>query len=153
MSMQAVSWAIAQRAPSSASKALLIAIAEAANPGDWLASPSVMQLCDVTQQDRKTVLKNLQQLQGAGLIRPAGKAGDTAQVNVWRLPINEQAQEDEKRFLTLRAAAALVGFELMRTDARDGVVRYFGTRWGSTQHLGTDLNTVEGFVRVMGGVL
>jgi hypothetical protein len=60
-------------------------------------------------------------------------------------------QDDSKRFLSLRAAAALAGFELLRTDPQDGAVRYLGIRWGVVRELGTCLDTVDGFVRVMGG--
>lgn len=60
-------------------------------------------------------------------------------------------QDDDKRFVTLRAAAALAGFELLRTDPVDGQVRYLGSRWGVVREIGTTLHLVEGFVRVMGG--
>lgn len=149
MSMHAVSWALAQRGPTSSSKHILVAIAEAASPGDWLASVTTQQLSEATSQDPHTVSTALDQLAAAGLIVQAGGHSET---RVWRLPINERSEADAKRFLTLRASAALVGFELLRTDARDGAVRYLGIRWGSTKDLGTDLNVVERFVRVMGGV-
>lgn len=61
------------------------------------------------------------------------------------------AAEDRKRFENLRARGALVGFELLRTDPRDGPVRFLGTMWGVTKVIGTSLDTVEAFVRVMGG--
>ena len=60
-------------------------------------------------------------------------------------------QNDDKRFVTLRAAAALAGFELLRTDPIDGQVRYLGCKWGVVREIGTTLHLVEGFVRVMGG--
>lgn len=56
-----------------------------------------------------------------------------------------------KRFASLRATAALAGFELLRTDPADGPVRYLGSRWGAVREIGTSLDLVEGFVRVMGG--
>lgn len=59
--------------------------------------------------------------------------------------------EDEKRFITLRAAAALGGFELLRTDPQDGPVRYLGVRWGLVREIGTSLDLVAGFVLVKGG--
>jgi hypothetical protein len=58
---------------------------------------------------------------------------------------------DAKRFEGLRATAALAGFELLRTDPRDGPTRYLGVRWGVVRELGTSLDLVDGFVRVMGG--
>jgi DNA-binding transcriptional MocR family regulator len=78
---------LAQRTPSSASKFLLTVIADAASVGDWRAWPSVAYLSEITQQDRKTVLKNLKSLEVAGLIESAGRAGKTGQVTVWRLPV------------------------------------------------------------------
>ncbi len=60
-------------------------------------------------------------------------------------------QSDDKRFVTLRAAAALAGFELLRTDPQDGPVRYLGVRWGVVREISTSLDLVAGFVRVMGG--
>lgn len=62
-------------------------------------------------------------------------------------------QDDPKRFASLRAAAALVGFELLRTDPVDGQVRYLGAKWGVVREIGTTLDLAEGFVRVMGGHL
>lgn len=87
MSWPAVAWALAQRTPSSASKFLLTVIADAASVGDWLAWPSVAYLSEITQQDRKTVLKNLKALEEAKLIMSSGKAGKTGQVTVWKLPV------------------------------------------------------------------
>lgn len=55
--------------------------------GDWLAFPCAETLSKVTQQDRKTVLKNLKALESSALIFPAGKTGRTGQVTVWRLPV------------------------------------------------------------------
>jgi hypothetical protein len=59
--------------------------------------------------------------------------------------------DDSKRFDTLRAAAALSGFELLRTDPSDGRVRYIGIKWGTAREIGTCLDLVESFVRVLGG--
>jgi hypothetical protein len=64
---------------------------------------------------------------------------------------DHEIDADSKRFETLRAASALVGFELLRTDPKDGPVRYLGARWGVVRELGTDLDLVGCFVRVMGG--
>lgn len=87
MSWPAVAWALGQRAPSSAAKFLLVVLADSASAGDWLSWPSVAFLSDTTQQDRKTVLANLQRLQEHKLIAPAGKTGRTGQIAVWRLPV------------------------------------------------------------------
>lgn len=87
MSWPAVGWALGQQAPSSAAKFLLVMLADAASIGDWLSWPSVAYLSDATQQDRKTVLSNLQKLQQANLIAPHGKTGRTRQIAVWKLPV------------------------------------------------------------------
>lgn len=92
MSWPAVAWALAQRTPSSASKFLLTVIADSASVGDWLAWPSVAYLSEITQQDRKTVLKNVKVLVDAKLILPMGKTGKTGQVTVWQLPIPERSK-------------------------------------------------------------
>lgn len=60
-------------------------------------------------------------------------------------------QDEDKRFATLRAAAALGGLELMRTNPADGQVQYLGRWQGVVRDLGNDLGTVAGFVRVLGG--
>jgi hypothetical protein len=64
---------------------------------------------------------------------------------------NTAPDHDAKRFNSLRASAALAGFELLRTDPQDGPARYLGVRWGVVRELGTSLDLVDGFVRVMGG--
>lgn len=87
MSWPAVAWALGQKAPSSASKFVLVMLADAASAGDWLAWPSAAYLSDATQQDRKTVLANLKKLELHNLIKLAGKTGKTGQVAVWRLPV------------------------------------------------------------------
>jgi hypothetical protein len=69
-----------------------------------------------------------------------------------KLTISENLDE-EKYFATLRAAAALGGLELMRTNPADGRVTYLGSWKGVVRELGTDLIIVAGFVRVMGGTI
>ena len=87
VSWPAVGWALGQQAPSSASKFLLVMLADAASIGDWLSWPSVAYLSEATQQDRKTVLSNLRKLQLASLIAPQGKTGRTGQIVIWKLPV------------------------------------------------------------------
>lgn len=66
--------------------------------------------------------------------------------------MTDRKQHDaDKRFITLRATAALAGFELLRTDPKDGPARYLGVKWGVTREIGSSLDLVEGFVRVLGG--
>ncbi|MDO9002831.1 MAG: hypothetical protein Q7V20_05200 [Aquabacterium sp.] len=63
-------------------------------------------------------------------------------------PLTEQ--DDVKRFATLRAAAAMVGYQLWRTDPADGNVRYFASRWNVVRDIG-DIDQVAQFVYVVGG--
>jgi hypothetical protein len=74
-----------QKAPSSAAKHVLTALACVAHHESGLAWPSVPYLSEITQQDRKTVLKSLCSLEATGLITAHGKAGKTGQITVWRL--------------------------------------------------------------------
>ena len=55
----------------------------------------------------------------------------------------------EKRFATLRARLALAGFELSRTDASDGPMRYFVTRWSLVREL-HNLTAVQAFAEQVG---
>lgn len=87
MSWPAVAWALGQKAPSSGAKFVLVVLADNAGAEHWRSFPSVAYLVDTTQQDRKTVLKNLRALEEAALIVPDGKTGKTGQVTVWRLPV------------------------------------------------------------------
>lgn len=62
------------------------------------------------------------------------------------------APAEEKAFADLRARFALVGHQLHRTNAEDGQVRYFSTRWGMTRELGT-LDEARAFLGQIGGAL
>lgn len=57
---------------------------------------------------------------------------------------------DEKDFQTIKALFALRGHELTRTDAADGSVSYFATRWGMARHL-PDLDAAKRFLGQIGG--
>jgi hypothetical protein len=57
-----------------------------------------------------------------------------------------------KSFETLRAHAALAGFELMRTSADDGAVQYLVAKWGQVKALG-DLNAVTAWLQRAGVAL
>jgi hypothetical protein len=89
MSFEAMRWAMSQHAPSSPSKFVLVALANAAHVEDWLAWPSIAYLTSTTQQDRKTVMSNLRKLEIAGLIQRTGLTGKTGQVIVWKLSVDE----------------------------------------------------------------
>jgi hypothetical protein len=48
-----------------------------------------------------------------------------------------EVEQLDKRFDSLRARAALRGWQLWRTTPADGDPRYFATRWGMTRALGS----------------
>lgn len=88
MSYEAVSWAMAQNVGKSSTKFVLVAMAEHVNGKDagMLCFPSVQALCSMTEQDRKTVMDNLQRLREMGFIEDTGaRRGITGQVPVYRL--------------------------------------------------------------------
>ena len=51
------------------------------------------------------------------------------------LAIDQAGATDTKRFATLRARLALKGWALSRTDAGDGPVTFYATRWGMARDL------------------
>jgi hypothetical protein len=65
-------------------------------------------------------------------------------------PKSCQAPDEAKRVSTLRAAAALAGYQIARTDPADGPVRYFAIRWGLVRELG-GLIAAETFARAAEG--
>ncbi len=88
MSYEAVSWAMAQQVGKSSTKFVLVAMAECVNgkDADMLCFPSVQALSSTTEQDRKTVMDNLQRLREMGFIEDTGaRRGITGQVPVYRL--------------------------------------------------------------------
>lgn len=64
--------------------------------------------------------------------------------------LSAPADADEKVFHTLRAAAALRGYSLARTDRADGPVTFYATRWNLVTELRT-LADVAAFVARIGG--
>ena len=99
MSNEAINWAFAQPIKHSTAKFVLVAMANHAGDGDWLAWPSVVSLTEATGQDRKTVLENLKRLTAMGYISDTGsRKGATKQVPVYRLNRNpEPIEQSQKR--------------------------------------------------------
>lgn len=56
----------------------------------------------------------------------------------------------EKAFCNLRAAFALKGTTLTRTDRADGVVSFYASRWGFVRHLG-NIDEARAFLKLIGG--
>lgn len=85
MSIQAVSWALAQDIAISSAKFVLVCLA---NYSDLrgVCYPSQAQLCDDTGQDRKTVQLNVSRLVKTGLLRDTGhRIGATRSVVVYKI--------------------------------------------------------------------
>lgn len=61
-------------------------------------------------------------------------------------------ERSDKAFLTLRAAFALNGHTLHRTNPADGPVTYWAERWGLVHHLPT-IDTARRFLEKIGGRL
>ncbi len=65
---------------------------------------------------------------------------------------NPTAESNDKAFSSLRAAFALKGHALHRTDPADGAVTYWAERWGLVRHLLT-IDTARRFLEQIGGRL
>ena len=91
MSVEAISWALAQPLDRSSAKFVLVAMANCAN-ADMTCWPSVAYLSDATCQDRKTVLENIKRLKEIGIIKATeDRRGKTGQVTVYL--IDQQYQK------------------------------------------------------------
>ena len=85
MSFEAMRWAIGVRAPSSAAKLLLLALADLVRPPAMKAFASAATLGDTTQLDRKTVLSGLKRLEEAMLILRTGETAGKGGAPVFQL--------------------------------------------------------------------
>lgn len=85
MSVEAITWALGQNVGHSSAKFVLVALANCANT-EWQCWPSITYLCELTNQNRKTVMANLQKLCALGVIETTGETvGRTGRVQVYRL--------------------------------------------------------------------
>lgn len=99
MSVEAITWALAQKMDRSSAKFVLVAMANCAN-SDMTCWPSMSYLTDATCQDRKTVLENIKRLKELGFISDTDeRKGRTAQVAVYVLngAGNGTLKESQKR--------------------------------------------------------
>lgn len=62
------------------------------------------------------------------------------------------SERNDKVFSTLRAAFAINGHTLHRTDPADGSVTYWAERWGLVRHLPT-IDAARRFLEQIGGRL
>lgn len=100
MSLEAITWALAQPISHSSAKFILVVLSNCANAESMEAYPSTTYLAEATGQDRKTVLANLGRLREWGFIEPTGsKKGTTGQVIVYRLKSPEigTVEQSQKR--------------------------------------------------------
>lgn len=99
MSVEAITWALAQRVDRSSAKFVLVAMANCAG-ADMTCWPSIGYLVEATCQDRKTVVENMRRLRDAGFIAPTNDhKGRTGQIAVYLLkqPENGPVKETQKR--------------------------------------------------------
>jgi DNA-binding transcriptional MocR family regulator len=99
MSSEALAWAFKADVRPSSVKFTLVALCECANYHTGKIFPSIEHLCQITGQDRKTVISNISKLVDQGLICETGeKVGRTGQIkvytaNIGTVPKTEQYQK------------------------------------------------------------
>jgi hypothetical protein len=99
MSSEAVAWAFKSDVKPSSVKFTLVALCECANYQTGKIFPSIKHLCQITGQDRKTVISNIGKLVIDGWICETGeRVGTTGQIKVYQanigtVPNTEQSQE------------------------------------------------------------
>ena len=99
MSSEAVAWAFKSDVKPSSVKFTLVALCECANYQTGKIFPSIKHLCQITGQDRKTVISNIGKLVAEGWIDETGeRVGRTGQIKVYQanvgtVPNMEQSQD------------------------------------------------------------
>lgn len=99
MSSEALAWAFKSDVKPSSVKFTLVALCECANYQTGKIFPSINHLCQITGQDRKTVISNIGKLVAEGWINETGeRVGRTGQIKVYQanvgtVPNMEQSQE------------------------------------------------------------
>jgi hypothetical protein len=99
VSSEALAWAFRQECKSSSVKFTLVALCECANYRTGRITPSIEHLCEITGQNRKTVIANVAALEAQGLIADTGeRVGRTRQIKVYQtvletVPKTEPSQE------------------------------------------------------------
>ncbi|MCK0507941.1 helix-turn-helix domain-containing protein [Aromatoleum anaerobium] len=88
MSVEAISWALAQPVQHSSTKFVLVALANCSDGRSFECYPSIAYLCDATAQNRKTVMENIKRLIDLGCIEDTGeRKGKTGQIKAYRLNV------------------------------------------------------------------
>ena len=99
MSSEALAWAFKSDVKPSSVKFTLVALCECANYQTGKIFPSIKHLCQITGQDRKTVISNIGKLVSEKWIDETGeRVGKTGQIKVYQanigtVPKVEQSQE------------------------------------------------------------
>lgn len=98
MSVAFLTVAFAARIGKSSTKSVLVALADRADDKTGLLYPSVADLVERTELDRKTVLSCLTELQQKKILTDTGKrTGRTNQVKIWRLDFSLLQEASQKR--------------------------------------------------------
>lgn len=99
MSSEALSWAFKARVKPASAKLTLIALCECANYQTGRIFPSIEHLCEITSQNRKTIIANIAKLiEGGWIVDTGERAGRTQQIKVYQacietVPKTEQSQK------------------------------------------------------------
>jgi hypothetical protein len=107
MSFDALAWAAKQRTGSSGTKLVLMGLAECASRKDALAFPSLAELAEFSDLDRKSIIANLDALECGNFISDTGeRVGRTKQIKVYRLHLESipQTEQFQKRNSTVFSA-------------------------------------------------
>lgn len=96
MSSEAVAWAFKLDVKPSSVKFTLVALCECANYKTGRITPSVAHLCEITGQDRKTVIANVAELERRGIIADTGeRCGATKQIKVYNAAIGTVPETEQ----------------------------------------------------------
>lgn len=100
MSSEALAWAFKQECKSSSVKFTLVALCECANYRTGRIYPSVEHLCEITGQNRKTIIGNIAELERQGVLVDTGeRTGKTKQIKVYQAAMGSipKAEPSQKR--------------------------------------------------------
>lgn len=100
MSSEALAWAFKQRIKPSSVKFTLVALCECANYQTGRIFPSLVHLCQITGQDRKTIIANIGKLiEGGWIVETGERVGSTGQIKVYQAAIGTvpETEPSQKR--------------------------------------------------------
>lgn len=98
MSSEALAWAFKMPIKPSSVKFTLVALCECANYQTGRIFPSIEHICQITGQDRKTVISNISKLIELGYIIETGeRVGSTGQIKVYQANIGTIPKTEQSR--------------------------------------------------------